>query len=363
MRIEASSINLAATRSYYQEQHSEESLEAWIGENRPQPGNSENTPARRPVGGPMDGDTVSLSARSLASQAAAHRARLPSPPAKVEEPETEKKPLLDAKLEALRMTIEMLTGKKIKVSNYTPHQPTAPEPNPAATADSEQQRVGWGMIYEYHASHYEEETTTFSAEGVITTSDGKEINFKLNLSMHREFYESTDISIRAGDGKLVDPLVVNFAGSAAELTDASFTFDLDADGSNDEMARLGAGSGFLALDHNQDGVINDGSELFGPTSGNGFAELAAYDSDNNGWLDENDPIFNELRLWIMGEGSSNYLATLASRGIGALLLDNADTEFSLNDSSNNTLGQIRDSSIFVRENGSVGTIQEVDLAV
>lgn len=125
----------------------------------------------------------------------------------------------------------------------------------------------------------------------------------------------------------------------------------------------GAGSGFLALDHNQDGVINDGSELFGPTSGNGFAELAAYDSDNNGWLDENDPVFNDLRLWVMGEGGTSYLATLASRGIGALLLNSADTEFSLTDSNNATLGQIRDTSIFVRENGSVGTIQEVDLAV
>lgn len=137
------------------------------------------------------------------------------------------------------MTIEMLTGKKVEIGNFTPHRQAAPEAQPVPTENSEPERVGWGMIYEYHESHYEEETTTFSAEGVITTSDGKEINFKLDLAMHREFYESTDISIRAGDGKLVDPLVVNFAGSAAELTDASFTFDLDADGSNDEMAHWG----------------------------------------------------------------------------------------------------------------------------
>ncbi len=29
-------------------------------------------------------------------------------------------------------------------------------------------------------------------------------------------------------------------------------------------------SGFLAFDKNADGMINDGSELFGPESGNGF---------------------------------------------------------------------------------------------
>ncbi|MDH4320259.1 MAG: hypothetical protein OEV73_02045, partial [Desulfobulbaceae bacterium] len=130
-----------------------------------------------------------------------------------------------------------------------------------------------------------------------------------------------------------------------------------------EMARLGGGSGFLALDHNGDGIINDGSELFGPKTGDGFAELAQYDSDGNGWLDENDPVYNDLRLWILGDEGASYLETLASRGIGALLINSADTLFRLADSNNETLGQIRESSIFLRENGSVGTIQEVDVAV
>ncbi|MDH3394331.1 MAG: hypothetical protein OEL66_10015, partial [Desulfobulbaceae bacterium] len=225
------------------------------------------------------------------------------------------------------------------------------------------ERAGWGLSYDYHASYHEEETMTFSATGIIKTADGREINFNLELAMHREYSESTDISIRAGDAKLVDPLVINFAGAAAELTDTPFSFDIDNDGDNEEMARLGSGSGFLALDHNKDGVINGGSELFGPESGDGFAELARYDSDNNGWLDENDPVFKDLRLWIMGEGGGSYLETLASRGIGALLLNSADTQFRLADSNNGTLGQIRESSIFIRENGSAGTIQEVDLAV
>lgn len=361
MRIAESNINLTATRLFHEEQHTEESLEAWIGEERPERG--DKTPQVRNVRRPLSNDTFTLSARSLAAQASAHRARHHAPPTKVEETPSEKKQIIDPKLEAMRMTIEMLTGKKIKIADFSPDAPETqniPDPTPE---NNPPQKVGWGMIYEYHESHYEEETTTFSAEGVIKTSDGKEINFQLDLAMHREFYESTDISIRAGDGLLVDPLVINFAGSAAELDDTPFSFDIDGDGDNEEMARLGSGSGFLALDRNEDGVINDGSELFGPESGNGFAELASYDNDNNGWLDENDPIFTDLRLWVMGEGGGSYLETLASRGIGALLLNSADTQFRLTDSNNGTLGQIRESSIFVRENGSVGTIQEVDLAV
>ena len=114
--------------------------------------------------------------------------------------------------------------------------------------------------------------------------------------MHREYAESTDISIRAGDAKMVDPLVINFAGTAAELSDTSFAFDLDNDGSKEEIATLAPGSGFLALDRNGDGVINNGSELFGPNSGDGFADLAALDSDNNGWLHDNDDAFQSLKL-------------------------------------------------------------------
>jgi len=64
---------------------------------------------------------------------------------------------------------------------------------------------------------------------------------------------------------------------------------------------------WLVLDRDGDGVINDGSEMFGnatpqpqPATGtlrNGFLALAQYDDDRNGLIDEKDPVFAELRLW------------------------------------------------------------------
>lgn len=30
-------------------------------------------------------------------------------------------------------------------------------------------------------------------------------------------------------------------------------------------------------------MINDGNELFGPQTGDGFAQMATHDEDNNGW--------------------------------------------------------------------------------
>jgi len=57
------------------------------------------------------------------------------------------------------------------------------------------------------------------------------------------------------------------------------------------------------------------------------------------------------------------LSTLAARGVGALYLDAVATPFSLTDSENRLLAEIRASGVYLREDGGVGTLQQVDLAV
>ncbi|MDH5297621.1 MAG: hypothetical protein OEV91_01215 [Desulfobulbaceae bacterium] len=358
MKIAESFVTLTATHSYLEEEQSSESLQAWVGQ-RPAPPAEKAAPNRST---PVAGDTLTLSAGALVSRAAAARGATTAAtgPCCPEEPE-EGAPM-DPRMEAMRRILETLTGRKIRITAFQPRQQAAPAPPPPAAA-SEPAGVGWGLAYDSHASYREEETTTFAAAGQIRTSDGRQIDFSLELAMHREFFQSTDISIRAGDALLTDPLVINFDTTAAELSDASFAFDLDSDGSNENLALLAPGSGFLVLDRNNDGVINNGSELFGPESGHGFAELAACDSDANGWLDDNDPIYKSLQLWIKDGSGNDYLTSLADRNIGALLLAPAESEFRLTDNGNGTLGRIRETSIFVRENGSVGTVQEIDLAV
>ena len=72
--------------------------------------------------------------------------------------------------------------------------------------------------------------------------------------MSREFYSEQNMQVRAGDA-LKDPLVINFSGTAAQLGQRDFYFDIDADGSKDQIAFVGEGSGLLALDKNEDGSI------------------------------------------------------------------------------------------------------------
>lgn len=211
--------------------------------------------------------------------------------------------------------------------------------------------------------YYEEsETTSFSTQGTVTCADGREINFNLNLEMSRSFQEYYEENYFSVEASLYDPLVINLDGNIAELSDQTFFFDIDGDGEEDEINKLSAASGYLALDQNGDGIINDGSELFGTKSGDGFADLAAYDEDGNGFLDEGDKIFEKLKIWIMDENGNSQLVSLKEKGVGAICLKNAATDFTLTGTDNHTKGMIRKTGFFLYENGAVGSVQHVDIA-
>ncbi|MDD6194590.1 MAG: hypothetical protein PUB19_06805 [Lachnospiraceae bacterium] len=209
----------------------------------------------------------------------------------------------------------------------------------------------------------ETETTTFSTQGKVVTADGREIDFGIEVGMSRSFYQEVYQKSVGLSPVMCDPLVINLDGDVANVSDQKFFFDLDCDGEEDEISMLGEGSGFLALDINGDGKINDGSELFGTKSGNGFYDLSQYDLDGNGWIDEADEIFERLQIWVPSEDGTGTCYKLKEEGVGAICLQNVSTEFSLRGQEQQLNGAIRCSGIFLMESGEVGTIQHVDLAM
>ncbi len=208
----------------------------------------------------------------------------------------------------------------------------------------------------------EHERTDLASTGKVQTADGRTLGFTLELGMCRD-YSCERKTVTVEKAVLRDPLVINFDGKAAELSGKCFAFDLDCDGTSESIAALASGSAYLAFDANDDGRINDGSELFGTKSGNGFADLARFDLDGNRWIDENDDVFARLRIWAPDGEGQDALSTLAQRSVGALYLDSVETPFSLTDSENRLLAQVRASGVYLREDGGVGTLQQVDLAV
>lgn len=212
---------------------------------------------------------------------------------------------------------------------------------------------------------YEEsETTSFSGKGVVVTADGREIDINVQLNMSRSFTESISTFHNSVQTVLTDPLVIQLDDCPVSVSDEKFMFDIDSDGVSEKISKLSAGSAFLALDRNGDGVINNGSELFGTKSGNGFLELAAYDEDGNGWIDENDSIYKDLKLWQKDDAGKDKLTGLKENGIGAIYLGAQNTRFSLNSlTDNSTNGVIQKTGLYLKEDGQAKTIAQVDLAV
>lgn len=233
---------------------------------------------------------------------------------------------------------------------------------PASSVDGQTPRwvMDWSRVSTERVE--EHERTDFSSTGQILTADGRTLDFALGLSMCRD-YSCTRASVEGGTVELRDPLLINFDGRAADLEGQCFAFDLDADGTAERVHELASGSGYLAIDRNADGCINDGSELFGTRSGDGFADLAALDNDGNRWLDEADAAFSTLRVWRRDEAGQDRLTTLAGSGVGALYLGSAATPFALTDGENRLRGQVRASGIYLNEDGSAGSLQQIDLAV
>ncbi len=227
---------------------------------------------------------------------------------------------------------------------------------------SEVPKKGWGFAYDYHESTYESEQFHFQTDAIIRTEDGRTITVGLEMKMKREFASQFDFQIQSGDA-LIDPLVINLEEQAPTLTQEKYTFDIDNDGTEDQISFIGQGSGFLAIDKNEDGIINNGSELFGPKSGNGFKELSEYDEDGNNWIDENDDIYSKLRIWTKDEQGNDQLLALGEKGIGAIYLGNVKTPFDIKNQGNENLGKLQSSGMYLKENGIAGTIHHIDLAL
>lgn len=221
----------------------------------------------------------------------------------------------------------------------------------------------WQKITVSSASITEYESTSFMSQGKVQTEDGRSIDFNVAFSMSRACSACIN-TMEVSNYILTDPLVINLNTEMTEISDQKFFFDIDSDGKEEEISELGKGSGFLALDKNEDGKINDGSELFGTKSGDGFKDLATYDDDKNGWIDENDEIFSKLKVWMKDEKGEDILLDLGKADIGAIYLGNANTQYSFKDDSLNTQAVLRKTGVYLKEStGKVGTVSHVDLAV
>lgn len=355
MIISKSNVAMSAQHTFTAIQQKTESLKAWVGEHRPDfEGRGINSGKKQVA--------ISDTARNLVKNSI-------QDPKQTGKSAANEDDGLDARTLLIKSIIEAFTGLKIHVFNISSDQqsdtPQDPSQQQAAATDGQQAEApkpeGWGVEYDSKTVNYESEQMTFQAQGTVKTADGREIQFNSQISMSREHYDEATTSIRAGDAVKTDPLVINYSGAAADLTDVKFSFDLNSDGTGEQVSFVKPGSGFLAFDKNANGKIDNGTELFGPQSGNGFDELAAYDKDKNGWIDEADSVYKDLKLWTKDGAGKDVLTSLKDAGVGAIYLGNVDSQYTIKNADNVANGDVAKSGVYLNENGSSGTVQQVNL--
>lgn len=197
----------------------------------------------------------------------------------------------------------------------------------------------------------------------MSASLARRNSYELNLKFKQTVTEEGRIGISLEElgVKKVDPLVLDLSGEGVQLTEAGkgAFFDITADGKLDSTAWVKGNTALLTYDRNGNGIIDNGSELFGDQNGaaDGFAELAKYDDNGDKKISFLDPVFKALKLYrdLNGDGkmSSNEFNTLNELGIKALNLNfNRDSK----DINGNSL--ILNGS-FEREDGSTGQLADV----
>lgn len=133
----------------------------------------------------------------------------------------------------------------------------------------------------------------------------------------------------------ITPIVIDLDGNGIQTVsraNSTGTFDLFGNGNAVQSGWISGGEGFLAVDKNGNGQIDDISELFGGMAkGAGFAQLASYDSNGDGLVDAADSDFVNLLIWrdVNGNHQSDVgeLMTLAETGVAALNVDFSELPF------------------------------------
>ena len=233
---------------------------------------------------------------------------------------------------------------------------------PPGTAAAPAEAPGWGLelVTERRTEHHE--AVSMRADGIVRTADGREIALATRVSYERHEVSVERTEVRVGAPVTKDPLALVFDGttpSRGERVD----LDLDLDGSEEGVSLVGGNAAFLVHDRNGNGRVDDGSELFGAATGNGFAELAALDDDGNGFIDDGDAAMTRLYLWEGRDAEGDRLTPLAQRGVGALYTGATPTRFELKTAEGELWAVIRETGIFLTEEGNAGLLQQVDLVV
>jgi len=171
------------------------------------------------------------------------------------------------------------------------------------------------------------------------------------------------------DYSIAAPIVFDFDGDGSGLVtlEASATrFDMNGDGIADETGWIAVGDAFLALDRNNNGLIDDIFEISFVQDLEGaetdLEGLAAFDTNGDAVFDAEDERFVEFRLWFDGNANgvtdAGELLSLAEAGVVSISLTGTPTGETLAAGRN----IVFNTGTYQLASGETGTLLDAGLA-
>jgi len=225
----------------------------------------------------------------------------------------------------------------------------------------------------------EQQQLNFAMQGEFIIDNKKvDLNYQLNLQASYSSMRSITTTAAA----LKDPLIIQFgARSIGHITDYA-QFDINNDNKQNDLPIFSGDVGYLVFDKNNNNRVDNGGELFGPTTNNGFSELAQLDSNNNGFFDNQDDKFSQVYIWQPKQAKTNNneqslgeqpntqankqnLVSLSQAGIKAISLNAIATQFNFRDQSKSGNGainaQLTQTSFAITENNQALGVHQIDV--
>ena len=188
--------------------------------------------------------------------------------------------------------------------------------------------------------------------GTTTTSTSVQLEFNFQFSF------SGSVQVQQTGVQQSDPITFDLDNDGIELSSYQngAKFDITGKGAQVTTAFVNGGDAFLALDRNKNGIVDDGTELFGDQRGaaNGFEELRKLDSNSDGKIDKYDVGFDALMLFRdngNGKTEDGELFGLSAGGIAEIDLRYKNVKEIT--SGGNTIGQ---TAAYRRNDGTQGRV-------
>lgn len=278
------------------------------------------------------------------------------------------------KLQLMVLVLERFLGRQLDIKNFTFH--AASHDRAVGYIDSTNETVSaerlekinidgqsfhQGDLLQVEEWQSHEQQLSYHVNGKFNIGDQElSLNYNFALSSERTSYSKVEMSAAA----LKDPLIVQFGSQGLGNIEGQKSFAINQDDILDDLPIFSGDVGYLVYDKNDNQKADNGSELFGPQTGQGFIELAQLDTNKNSFIDAKDAQFDRLYLWQPSDNEqTGQWMSLKEANIQAISLSAISTPFDFYDQQGQVQAQLRQSSFAISEDGYGRGVHQVDVRI